>query len=227
MAPRDVFDMGTTPSQATVDSVMFLNRSICARVETYRRTYDEQMALPTPTGDEDDQYYILQPLFRALIIIITTTNYKMENSEEVGRMPVCLVRTGIEDGLSAPISFDSIEGKTPVRQQGSTEVIQTSLETAVDFIMALDARESAAFGLRPDPVAAAAAQRALVLRTTGDETLVGPTSRLVSDEMIARWGRCRPDQHQEHRGMYLEEEREFEYEPERQARRAGTLFTAP
>lgn len=51
--------------------------------------------------------------------------------------------------------------------------VKTTLETAVDFVMGLEAREAAAFGLQPDPVAS--------WKPLGDDEmlLTGPSSRFV------------------------------------------------
>lgn len=69
---------------------------------------------------------------------------------------VLIARTGIEHGLSAPISSDSIfaDMRTNVLCDEKNEItaVETSLERAVDFLMELEQREIAAFGLRPDPV---------------------------------------------------------------------------
>ena len=69
-------------------------------------------------------------------------------------------------------------------------MIQISLQAAVDFVMALKTRGTAAFGPQPDPIASAAAQRTAVLRYSGGEKdLTESTSRrLVIDDMIARRG---------------------------------------
>lgn len=48
-------------------------------------------------------------------------------------------------GLSAPITFDSIEEKAQVvLQHGPRKAVQTTLDTAIDFVMELEAREASA-----------------------------------------------------------------------------------
>lgn len=61
--------------------------------------------------------------------------------------------------------------------------MKTTLEVAVDFCMALEARKVATFDLRPDP--------AITTRPSRQEgqVLTGmPTSQYVSDENALEWG---------------------------------------
>jgi len=98
-----------------------------------------------PVGINEEQYmhYKLQPLFRALIIIID--NYASETGAE---KVVHLIRTNITSKLSAPVTFESI---TPKFEQdsffghGNDKVVTTTLSAAIDFVMALESREQTAF----------------------------------------------------------------------------------
>ncbi|KAL2023598.1 hypothetical protein VTK56DRAFT_1755 [Thermocarpiscus australiensis] len=145
------------------------------------------------------EFFIVQPLFRALAIVIRNESFRPEVSD-IGQLSVLIVRTGVEDGLSAPISFDSIAHQISgfaCGPHGSTAV-ETTLGTAVDFVMDLEKREVAAFGPRPDPVASTKGledgcfRGPIVLDQArrlgwGDEPLVGPSSRWVDPEKYPEW----------------------------------------
>ncbi|PTD05997.1 hypothetical protein FCULG_00000070 [Fusarium culmorum] len=68
-------------------------------------------------------------------------------------MLVLVLLTGEVNGLSGPISFDSIETEIERVTISGLSGVRTKLEVAVDFIMCLEKRETAAFGPQPDLVA--------------------------------------------------------------------------
>ncbi|PNY26145.1 Uncharacterized protein TCAP_03924 [Tolypocladium capitatum] len=184
-----------SPSQSTVDSLVSLNRAICAEVEARRLTYEETFA----AGDEIAAYklarvknhrlHILQPLFKALLIIVCFESYRNEDSKTVGRLPVFLVRTGVEDGLSAPVSFKAIADKIDGYAGEARSAIRTTLETAVDFVMDLEAREATVFGLQPNPADSSIPEGVAGFwkAVRGDEPLVGPSSKFVDIEKYPSW----------------------------------------
>ncbi|KAK0762705.1 hypothetical protein N5P37_005523 [Trichoderma harzianum] len=125
----------------------------------------------------DQEFFLHRPLFRAIMIIIRLEEYNDEDLD-IRQLPVLLVRTGIEEGLSAPISFEPIAHKikTVIQRTNSSEaVVQVTLETAVDFVMSMDKREIAAFGHQPDPI--------LSTRNLGDGGLSGPSILTTAQEM--------------------------------------------
>ena len=72
-------------------------------------------------------------------------NHASERSTE---REVHLVRTDITSDLSAPITFESIEPKFDQDRlvgHRNTNVVTTTLSAAIDFVMALESREQAAF----------------------------------------------------------------------------------
>lgn len=85
--------------------------------------------------------YVLQPLFKALVMVFCSKAYNGEDSIQVAELPVYLVRTGIEKGLSAPISFLPIAAKIDGYVGAGQGMVRTSLETAIGFIMDLERRE--------------------------------------------------------------------------------------
>ncbi|KAK0705433.1 hypothetical protein B0H67DRAFT_604293 [Lasiosphaeris hirsuta] len=127
-------------------------------------------------------FFILQPLFRALAIIIRHESFDTDTSD-IGQHTVILIRTGTEEGLSS---------------RGEL-VVETTLETALDFMMDLEKREVAAFGPRPDPIAStegfedgyfrgpAEFYEAMCLGWPVDRPLVGPSSRWINVEKCPEW----------------------------------------
>ncbi|KAK0614117.1 hypothetical protein B0T14DRAFT_570091 [Immersiella caudata] len=99
------------------------------------------------------RFFVLQPLFRAIVIIILSESFNVQMMD-IGQLRVLLIRTGVEEGLSAPISFEPIAHQIYALPHGSHGeiAVETLLDTAVDFILNLEEREVAAFGLQPDPV---------------------------------------------------------------------------
>ncbi|KAK3684104.1 hypothetical protein B0T22DRAFT_493661 [Podospora appendiculata] len=99
--------------------------------------------------------HVLQPLFRALILLVHVGNLDDQDSQTVGEMPVLMVLTGEEADLSAPISFDSIQQDIlayhDVEVHPPGKVVEATLETAVAFMMALEQREATAFGPQLHP----------------------------------------------------------------------------
>ncbi|GAB1316349.1 hypothetical protein MFIFM68171_06559 [Madurella fahalii] len=223
ISPLDLDNHGSTPpSTSVINSLISLNNAICTQVQALHHTYAERAAEyakdPKSLGGREfvncHEFYVLQPLFRALLIVVCCDDYANENSNTVGRLPVFMVRTGVQDGLSAPITFESIADKIQgCPNHPDSNVVKTSLETAVDFIMGLEAREAAAFGLQPDPVAVARAVAESPLRwpqLQGDsEVLRMPSSQFVSDEKALEWGWIGDGKHYDSKIMAKYEERAF------------------
>ncbi|RSL49574.1 hypothetical protein CEP54_012372 [Fusarium duplospermum] len=149
------------------------------------------------------QFYTTRPLFRAMAIVIPGQSYYTCGLvSRIATMPVLIVLTGEHEGLSAPISFDSIADRAEAVTVGGKEAIRTNLETAVDFIMFLEKREEGAFGPQPDPTASTGAS-ALDNRTGewlyenvqimaeqlgwDGEPLVGPSSQWVDTDKYPDW----------------------------------------
>jgi hypothetical protein len=149
----------------------------------------------------DQKLWVMQPLFRAVAIAIKKNDYSIA-VPAIAEIPVLLVITGVKEGLSAPITFDSIADKISVRHETEDPVqaVETSLETAVRFVMALEQRELAAFGPRPDPTETCKDPRrscmlgdgeALLLAKQrgweGDEAPQGPSSTWVDLNIYREW----------------------------------------
>ncbi|CAG7562579.1 unnamed protein product [Fusarium equiseti] len=100
-----------------------------------------------------EQFYTKPALFKALVVIISAQSYYICSSiANVSAMTVLVLLTGVNDGLSSSITFDSIDDQVERAKFRGMSGIRAKLEVAVDFIMSLEKREVAAFGPQPDPV---------------------------------------------------------------------------
>ncbi|KAM0554946.1 hypothetical protein ACHAPJ_006682 [Fusarium lateritium] len=186
-------------SASLVDHIHTLNTTICDRVARVQRHYKVHPS-GSPEWDNnlirDSQFYILQPLFRAMMIILLCADYDFRVTD-ISRVPVLLTLTGILDGLSQPLSFGSIEPR--IDQFISDKAVRVSLEVVVEFVLAQVQREIAAFGPRPDPVESTKdfengcglLYRGLThdLRVLGwgDEPITGRSSTWVESEKYPEW----------------------------------------
>ncbi|KAJ2986313.1 hypothetical protein NUW58_g5088 [Xylaria curta] len=99
---------------------------------------------------------IIQPLFRALFMVLVYPDKLMIPTEPrdmswVPNAKVQLILTGITEGLSAPISFDELrEYSIGTSYTSGGQTITTTLSIATEFILHLEQREIAAFGIQPN-----------------------------------------------------------------------------
>lgn len=194
MTPDDLDNCITPPSEASIDTLTKFNGILCTTVENYHRRGQEQHAKEIeqetirpnpPTEVPWHESRVLRPLFEALMAIVCCADYEGEDSTTAGHFPVHLVRTGVEDGLSAPVSFhDEIAAHR--MEYISENVVKTTLEAATGFIMALEAREAAVFGVQPDPASVVEGPK----DEEGNELTKLPSTQWVSEENAAKWGWC-------------------------------------
>lgn len=196
------YNLGAKP---VIDSVLSFNKRLAEQVEACRPDYDAAEPCtkdPAGTGlylPKDHQNYQIRPLFGALLMVINLKDYHLEDSKTVGDIRVSLVRTGIEEGLSAPITFHTFQQQAGTESTDSPDTITTTLQPAVDFIIALEDRERAASIFTTVP-------NSDYLRywksCFGDqESVCYPSSRLVSDEKAAEWGWCGDSEDKDSRAM--------------------------
>ena len=142
------FRPSTPPSSADITSLLSLHKTLFARAEAadmwnmLKKIIGAR--LPGPRRRSQPR---MRPLFQALLIVASPNEYSVKESDAtaVARWPVYLVRTGVENNLRAPISFDSIADRVQRQPHLPGDVmVKTTLETAVDFVLALEAREAAA-----------------------------------------------------------------------------------
>lgn len=156
----------TKPSAALIDALVKESRAIAHWVNTALVWFVSTAKEGTVQGEGKDltlplmswhgwdrstplQCHTLSPIFQSIGLVLCTEGWDGEHSTEMGKMSVCMFLTGRdpkEAGLSAPITFDAIEDDKiqAVLQRGPRRTVQTTLETAVDFIMELERREAAA-----------------------------------------------------------------------------------
>jgi hypothetical protein len=201
----------TPPPEATVSTLTTFHGILCARTEQLLQVLNDRTKSKRGTkrrekkinkkkkrnSDWDDNKntrpavvichkgYALQSLYKALIAIASCADYDGEDSTTAGRFPVYLVRTGVEDGLSAPVSFDA-ELASRRMKYVAENVVETKLEAALDFIMALEARETAFFDVQPEPASVVEPPR----DKKGRKLTNLPSTQWVSDEKAAEWGWC-------------------------------------
>ncbi|KAK4120488.1 hypothetical protein N657DRAFT_701640, partial [Parathielavia appendiculata] len=185
---------------SVIAALIAISKAICAEADTRRRVYAERLA----AGDgevhrglrsgalQDLRYHLVHLLFRALLVIVDYEYYEAEDdSTTVGRVSLSLIRTGIEDRLSAPISLGSIADKIDGYKGEAQAVVNTTLETAIDFIMGLEQRELATSGsqfLMADGWDASGDfSRWWKEQPWEDEPFTGPNSRFGNTEEYPEW----------------------------------------
>ncbi|KAM0446916.1 hypothetical protein ACHAO4_009067 [Trichoderma viride] len=192
IAPRDLPNKGRiTP--VSIQGIIWLHEAMCDEVESrrhhyenLRRRYSEPYAILTELPARPN-LYALQPLFKALLMICCAKEYRGEDSTQVGKLPVYLVRTRFEDELSEPISFLPIAAKIDCYLEAGQGTVRTSLETAIGFVMDLEKRERDAYGLHPDPWRPDTWTMNWFQTPLGAGRLVGPSSWLVNPENRISW----------------------------------------
>ncbi|UPL02808.1 hypothetical protein LCI18_013742 [Fusarium solani-melongenae] len=188
-----------TPPASMVELTNELQKRMCDQVTTFQR---EVVSLPKDLSFprlqfRDQRFYILQPLFRASTIILLAEDFDVRVID-MGKLPVLLTLTGDEHGLSQRLSFESI--RHHVEEFISETAVQVRLRVAIEFILAQQERETAAFGPQPDPVESTKGlQNGLgvylesFMRAPGwgDEPVVtGPSSTWVDTEVCTGWSRA-------------------------------------
>jgi len=174
--PVDLDCGDTRPSAALVDDVVKINKEIVGYIKAAKEDTTEGYlrrvaARKHPPWQERKlaassrtalHHHSVPALFKSLGVILCTEAWDRTGPFEIGNTSVCMFLTGMEDtGLSAPITFDSIEDKIQaVLPRSPKKAVQTTLDTAVDFIMQLERREAqasaaaaaAAAGIPPSPL---------------------------------------------------------------------------
>ncbi|CAH0055869.1 unnamed protein product [Clonostachys solani] len=141
---------GMEPNALARD-IVSMHKAICSQVDSMAgRPKPNHHWIPLDERDVycDSRVHVMQPIFRALVIIFPSQNCSLFNPD-FGAIPVFLVLTGVTEGLSEPITFESLGTKAECRWFSDT-LIQLPLEDAIMFVEKVGAREVAAHGQRPD-----------------------------------------------------------------------------
>ncbi|CAG9983857.1 unnamed protein product [Clonostachys byssicola] len=136
---------------ALAQDVVSMHKAICSQVDSLVGKHKPKWAW-APHDDRDvycdPRVYLLQPIFRALVMIFPSQDCNLFNANFT-TIPVFLVLTGVTEGLSEPITFEFLDTKVEC-QRFSDTLIQLPLEDAILFVEKVEAREVAAYGQRPD-----------------------------------------------------------------------------
>ncbi|KAI0465815.1 hypothetical protein F4859DRAFT_519741 [Xylaria cf. heliscus] len=163
-------------SEAQLDDLIRLHCNVCEQSERLRdvacfKTSPDSLPLRSgplrslPWGQlvvrqAKHEYWrhtlLMQPLFRAVFMVLVRPNgtipLEPQDIKQIPNMHVQLILTGITEGLSAPISFEELHeysiGGSPYKPGDQT--ITTTLSIATKFILRLEQREIAAFGIQPN-----------------------------------------------------------------------------
>ncbi|KAM5376463.1 hypothetical protein ACJZ2D_005517 [Fusarium nematophilum] len=192
---RKVIIPGHLPDDAPLvplaKKIIDLNAALCTQV--YRAQRDLRATSPPPPSERwlggywrpmekairDQDFFILQPPFRALAVALISNDYSIP-VVDITKVPVLLVLTG----------FDTFV---------SDKAARVSLGVAIDFVLSLEKREVAAFGPKPGPVQSTkdledgcsfglmGFPRHMRRLGWGDEPLYGPSSSWVDQEKYPEW----------------------------------------
>jgi len=131
-----------TCSLAMVDLVRKMSANLIARIKNVK---SHELSLEEEEAKQ--VFYYLQPTFEAIAISIRAVNFNYE-APDVANLPVLIVRTGVEHGLRAPITLDTIPSAARINEctdhNGALVAIETRLEMAVTFLVELEHREAEA-----------------------------------------------------------------------------------
>jgi len=143
----------------TVPGILRAHEKICAQIrktveQNSRANYLIKMCEPWP----DPRYFKLHSICEALIVVFDKYNPVATEKHADGfrhyddvaeKQSILLVRTGHENGLSAPISFESLKDKTlPLgrnENMGTIDIVRVPLQVGIQFVASLLQREEAAF----------------------------------------------------------------------------------
>ncbi|RYC61313.1 hypothetical protein CHU98_g4893 [Xylaria longipes] len=161
-------------SRLDVDGLIGLHCNVCEQSERLRdvacfETSPDSLPLlngplrSLPWGqiharEARDKYWrhtlLMQPLFRAVFMVLVDTRKPIspvprDNIRRIADIQVQLILTGITEGLSAPILLEELQ-EYSIGYSPGDQVITTTLSIATQFILRLEQREIAAFGIQPN-----------------------------------------------------------------------------
>lgn len=151
----------TSTGPSTIRGVIDAHLSLCAQASGLMNQANDDVDHIIEKPPLNLQHYSLLPLYHAIVVLIDQFDRSEKRSvrEPDGfislrklaqTQTVLLARTGAEEGLSAPISFDSLRSHSLPLQRcdammPNVDVVRVSIAVAVKFIASLEAREELAF----------------------------------------------------------------------------------
>jgi hypothetical protein len=150
----------TSTGPSTVRGVIDAHRSLCTQASSLINQAKGRADNIIEQRPLSSQHYSLLPLYHAIIVIIDRLDRLDKDCEPESdgfislrklaqRQTVLIARTGAEEGLSVPISFESLKSQSlPLKRSDviaqDIDVVRVSLATAVQFIVSLEVREKLA-----------------------------------------------------------------------------------
>ena len=149
----------TATGPSTIQGVLEAHHSLCAQASRLIDQAGGRADNIIERNPSMSQHYALSPLYQALVVIIDhrieITDHQIEPDGFISLrkaaqdQSVLIMRTGLEEGLSAPISFESLKSQSlplerPDAIMQGLDVIRVSLASAVHFIVNLEMRENEA-----------------------------------------------------------------------------------
>ncbi len=166
-------------SHEMADYIKTWSTNLCARVavaQSNNLDVEEQAA--------GERLYHMRPLFKAVAVAIRYSSFSIMVTD-ISTIPVLIVRTGVEDDLSAPVELEQVPESdrraVVADSQGRLSAVEVTLEVAFTFLMALEKREEADGPVTRDVIQSTRVMHPMVdipasdLEQCGwDEELMGP-----------------------------------------------------
>lgn len=164
----------TSTGPSTIRGIVEAHRSISTQASSLIYQADGRADNIVERSPSSSQHYSVLPLYRAIVMVLDRLDYSFNSTPRppglYHRKPedfislrqvakdqtVLLARTGVEDGLSAPISFESLRSQSlPLDRSDiitqDIDVVRVSLATAVRFVIDLEIREALAGWKNEEP----------------------------------------------------------------------------
>ncbi|KUI53356.1 Aflatoxin B1 aldehyde reductase member 2 [Cytospora mali] len=162
-------------SRPVVYAVKALSAGLCAEVQRTQEYIKALEGLETAKQWEGLAVDWPRVLSRAVAVAIWAEDYRVED-DFIGNLPVSIIRTSTEEGLSPLITFDPIAEDLRKRfvfeGKGEISAVETTEETGINFLMDLEQRKIAASSFDQIPHRDA---RTTILRTHGVSFLASHT----------------------------------------------------
>lgn len=147
----------TSTGPSTIQGVLEAHRALCARASHLIDQAGGRADNIIERNPSMYQHYSLSSLYHAIVVMIDCFLPMPDNQIEsdgfvslrkvAQNQTVLIARTGLEENLSAPISFESLKAQSfplerPDAATQGLDIIRVSLASAVHFIVGLEMREN-------------------------------------------------------------------------------------
>jgi hypothetical protein len=146
----------TSTGPSTIRGVIDAHRSLCTQTSSLINQAKRRADNIIEQRPSSSQHYSLLSLYHAIIVIIDRLDRLKPESDGfislrklAQHQTVLIARTGAEEGLSVPISFESLKSQSlPLKRSDviaqDVDVVRVSLATAVQFMVSLEIKEKLA-----------------------------------------------------------------------------------